>query len=84
MLIYIYPKYSTKEGKVLNTNLLKSEFIKNGFTQKKVAGKIGISENSLSRKLAGKRDFTLTEVNKLISLLNLSDEKNIHDIFFEL
>ena len=84
MLIYIYPKYATKEGKVLNTNLLKSEFIKNGFTQKKVAEKIGISENSLSRQLAGKRDFTLTEVNQLISLLNLSDEKNIHDIFFEL
>ncbi len=48
-------------------------------TQGALAAEIGISENSLSRKMLGKREFRLSEV---ISICEVLDIDNSTDIFF--
>lgn len=63
----------------MNTNLLKAKIAEKGETQKSVAKAIGISENSLSRKLNGIREFRLSEVLSLCGFLDIDNPK---DIFF--
>ena len=45
-----------------------------GLTLAKLAEKIGISSMSLGNKLAGKTDFTLTEIKSIVSALDISPE----------
>ena len=59
--------------------MLKAKIVEKGESQKSVAMAIGISENSLSRKIAGKREFRLSEVLKLCDFLKID---NPIDIFF--
>ena len=63
----------------MNTNLLKAKIAEKGETQKSVAKAIGISENSLSRKMNGLREFRLCEVFNLCTVLDID---NPRDIFF--
>jgi len=65
--------------KGLNTNLLKGAIASNGITQKELAKIIGMSNNSLSRKIQGQREFTLGEVVSICKALNISEPA---DIFF--
>lgn len=65
---------------MINTKLLKSFFVKNGFTQENVAKKIGISHQSLSDKINNKVQFKVNEVSALCEMLNIREEKD--DIFF--
>lgn len=57
----------------MNANLLRAKIKEHGETQETTARAIGISPNSLSRKINGKRDFTLYEVSKLCKYLNICD-----------
>ena len=57
------------------TKALKRE----GVTLAKLASKIGISRESLSRKLSGKRDFTLEEASKLKEIIE--PKKTIEEVF---
>lgn len=65
---------------------IKGKIAENGFSQKDVATKIGISRESFSFKINGKRDFSLEELEKLSVLLSMdmssfflqSDVKNKH------
>lgn len=57
----------------MNANKIKAKIVERGMTQGEVAEIIGISANSLSRKLLGKRDFLLSEVIALCSVLELED-----------
>ena len=52
---------------------------KKGKTQAEVAKAIGISGNSMSRKLLGKREFRLSEVCNLCDYLDI---QNPREIFF--
>lgn len=64
----------------MQTNfLLKAKITEMGETQKSVAEAIGISENSLSRKINGSREFRLSEVFNLCNFLRIENPK---DIFF--
>lgn len=63
----------------MNVHLLKAKIAEKGETQKSVAKAIGISENSLSRKMNGLREFRLSEVFKLCKVLDID---NPRDIFF--
>lgn len=65
----------------MNANLLRSKIVEMGFTQSEVAKSIGISANSMSRKLSGKREFRLSEVIKICDLLKITDPERI---FFDL
>lgn len=64
----------------MNANKIKAKIVERGMTQGEVAKIIGISPNSFSRKLLGKRDFLLSEVIALCSVLELD---NPEEIFLE-
>ncbi len=61
----------------MNSNLLRGKIAEKGYTQEKLAKEVGISSNSLSRKLLGKREFTLTEVVSICKVLDIADPVNI-------
>ena len=64
----------------MNANKIRGRMKEMGFNQGEVAEKIGMSQNSLSRKLCGKRDFSLSEMICLCEVLNI---KNPQEIFFD-
>lgn len=66
----------------MNTLYLKAEIVKAGFTQKELAEKVNMSQNSMSRKLSGKREFTVNEVERIVKALKLNDRDLIKAIFF--
>ncbi len=61
----------------MNVNLLRGKIAESGMTQSELAKAIGISENSLSRKMQGKRDFRLVEVVEICDVLNIENPKEI-------
>ena len=56
---------------------LRARFTELGLTQAEVAEKIGISANSLSRKLNGRQDFKLSEVRSLCNVLGIDNQAEI-------
>lgn len=64
----------------MNVNLLKGKMAEKQVTQGILASKIGISENSLSRKMLGKREFRLSEVVEICKTLEIENPK---EIFFD-
>ena len=64
----------------MNANKLRAKIKEKGLTQEKVAKIIGISDNSLSRKLNGKKDFRLGEVILLCQALQID---NVEEIFLQ-
>ncbi|MDD4377188.1 MAG: helix-turn-helix transcriptional regulator [Eubacteriales bacterium] len=64
----------------MNSNLLRGKMAEKGVNQMQLAKKIGISGNSLSRKLLGKREFTLSEAVNICSALEI---ENPGPIFFD-
>lgn len=64
----------------MNASKLKAKIVERGMTQGEVAKMIGISANSFSRKLLGRRDFLLSEVISLCSVLEID---NPQEIFLE-
>lgn len=63
----------------MKANIIRAKIREKELTQEEVAKRIGISENSMSRKLNGKRDFSLREVAALCTLLDI---RNAADVFF--
>ena len=51
---------------------IKAEMARNNITIKELAKVIGLSTNSVSFKLNGKRQFTLSEIEKIALLFNCS------------
>lgn len=51
---------------------IKAEMGRRGLTISGLANHMGLSYNSVSFKLHGKRDFTLTEIEKIAKLFNCS------------
>lgn len=62
-----------------NTNLLKGAIKSKGLTQGETAKKIGISAASLNYKINNRRQFTASEISKLVNLLAIV---NKDDYFF--
>ena len=63
----------------MNANMLRGKMAEKGYTQEKLAEAVGISTNSMSRKLLGERQFRLGEVVKICEVLEINDPR---DIFF--
>lgn len=66
---------------MLNTNLLKAAIVREGYTQGEFAQKIGISFNTLTRKMSGVSPFNVDEIDKACEVLNLTDCEEICAIF---
>lgn len=64
----------------MNGNLLKAKIVEKGYTQQKLAKEVGMSGNSMNRKVAGKREFTLSEVVAICDVLEI---RNPVEIFFK-
>mgnify|MGYP000008417051 CR=1 FL=1 len=57
----------------MNQTLIRSKIVLEGMTQRTLAEKIGMTPNSLSRKLQRKRAFTLPEVCAICDVLHIID-----------
>ena len=64
----------------MNNNLLRAKMTECGYSQGQVASLIGMHCNSLSRKIKGESDFTLTEVRKLCRVLRITDPVRVFDL----
>ena len=61
---------------MVNVNLLKSYMVKAGYTQKMLAQELGISEQTLTRKLK-KRVFGTDEASKIVELIRTHDRQAV-------
>lgn len=57
----------------MNYKLLKIKMLEKDVTQTVLADKIGISPQSLSRKMLGKREFKVSEIIKICDYLNIDN-----------
>lgn len=62
---------------------LRALCIEHGFTQQDMAELLGISVSSFNMKLNGKREFTITEIQKIVKWFGLPFEKIFPELFFE-
>lgn len=62
----------------MNINKLKGLFVEKGYTQKDIAKELGITPNTLRRRMK-EEIFNSDEINKLIEILDI---KNPMEIFF--
>lgn len=67
----------------MNLNLLRAKMVECGYSQGQVASLIGMHGNTLSRKVNGESDFTLTEVRKLCHVLRIADPVRIFGLGIE-
>lgn len=65
-----------------NLQLLNQAIADRGLKQRFIAGKMGITEVTLSNKLNGNKEFTVNEANALSAILLLS-RKERDSIFFD-
>lgn len=63
----------------MNSNKLKGKMIEKSYTQKNLAKELGITPQSLNAKINKRSQFTLDEVVKIISILDID---NPMEIFF--
>lgn len=63
----------------MNFDKLKGKMVEKRYTQKKMAGELGITMQSLNSKLNNRSKFTLDEVAKITTIL----KTNPMEIFFE-
>lgn len=61
---------------MLNRPLFKAELVKNGYTFKKMAGELGMSERTFSKRVKT-GDFGSSEIDIMIPLLHLDDPRPI-------
>lgn len=64
----------------MNYNKLKGLMKEKNITQNQLAREIGLCPTSLNRKLNGKRDFTISEINSIALYFNIFDD--IQKYFF--
>lgn len=61
----------------MKNNYLKSKIVLHGETMEDLAKILGITIQTLSRKIAGQADFTQTEMNVIRDHYNLSDSEYV-------
>lgn len=66
----------------MNKNELLAEINRKGYSRKKVAEFLGIHRVTFMRKMNGEYDFTLTEINGMIELLDIP-ENRVRPIFLD-
>jgi len=64
-------KETGKETYKMDKELLLYEIRKNGMTAEKVSQAIGISKSAFSKKINGKSEFTLSEIQAIVNVLGL-------------
>ena len=65
----------------MNKRRLRAAMVYAGYTQKELAAQLGISKNTLSDKINGKRPFDVIEVGNICSILGITDAEDKVRIF---
>ena len=55
---------------------LRGRMAETGITQNALAKSLGMSRSTLSLKMNGKREFTLTELQIIVKVLNIDDPRS--------
>lgn len=58
-----------------NTNKLKGRLRENGMSQKDLANLMGLSVNTMNSKLNGKREFKVSEIDRICNILEIQDKE---------
>ncbi|MFQ7341609.1 MAG: DUF739 family protein [Turicibacter sp.] len=66
----------------MNKNKLKGKIVECGFTYKKMANFLGVSETTFTAKINGKTKFSIDEAKELSARLCLNEDE-ILKIFFD-
>lgn len=66
---------------MVNSNKLKAKMIEKGYNQKTLANAMGITTQTLNYKINGVREFKVSEIEKLCSLLSIN-KKETGQFFF--
>ena len=67
---------------MVNTKLLLSRMVLEGYSQRKLSEETGIGKNVLNKKINNNGVFRCDEVDKICYVLNITDAKEKVDIFF--
>lgn len=66
---------------MFNNGKLLGRMKEKGYSQERLADYVGISANSLNRKLSGKTDFKASEIEKVSNALEIGNGE-LYDYFF--
>ncbi len=66
---------------MLNSNKLRGKISEAGLNQRKLAQMTGISENTMSRKIQGRRCFNTDEIDKICTALKITNNLEKAEIF---
>lgn len=66
---------------MLDVLKLKGKIAEAGYTQGALATAIGVSPNTMTRKLTGKIDFTIGEIDRICEVLKITDNAQKAQIF---
>lgn len=55
----------------MDVKALKAEIVKKGFTHARLSKEIGISKAAFSKKINGKSEFTLGEIQRIVDVLEI-------------
>ena len=64
-----------------DTNKIKGKIVENGFTLETLANAIGMSRQTLSKKIKGRKEFTISEVEAICRELKISDDELVSYFF---
>lgn len=59
----------------MNKNEFKAAYIRKGYTQKTLADELGMTQVSLWKRMTGKVEVTLSEMNRISSILELTPKE---------
>lgn len=65
----------------MNINKLKGRITEKGYTIGRFGEEIGLGKNTITSRLSGRTSFTLSEVDKICDILEISSNKEKCDIF---
>ena len=66
---------------MLNVNLLKGRMTEKGYSQRRLAQKIGISENTLSSRMCLHTPFNTDEIENICNVLEITKPEDRINIF---
>ena len=67
----------------MKPNVLRGEMAKHGITIGEMARRMDISPSALSNKIRGKSEFTLTEAQRAVEIINsLGEDHTLESMFF--
>ena len=66
---------------MIDRNLLRAKIVERGYTQERLAKEMGISKNTLSKKINGYSSFTVSEVILICDILGIDTDAEKCQIF---